>query len=188
MPRLFVAIELPERVRERLALLRQPLPGARWVEAENLHITLRFAGDVDNHVADEIAGFLSEIDADPFELQISDLGTFGTREPRSLWAGVLPSEPLAMLQRATERACRSAGLPPEPRTFKPHVTLARLQGTRPEALARFLGSRSALQSAPFPVERFVLMSSRPKTGGGPYAVEAAFPLGRDWSLDADAER
>ena len=109
MPRLFVAIELPERVRERLALLRQPLPGARWAEAENLHITLRFAGDVDNHVADEIAGFLAEIDADPFELQISDLGTFGTREPRSLWAGVLPSEPLAMLQRATERACRSAG-------------------------------------------------------------------------------
>jgi 2'-5' RNA ligase len=80
------------------------------------------------------------------------------------------------LARANERAARAAGLPPEGRTFKPHVTVARLKYAGPDAIARILGRIGAFRSRPFLVGRFVLFSSRPKVGGGPYVVEAAFPL------------
>jgi 2'-5' RNA ligase len=182
--RLFAGLEIPETVRARLDALRQPLPGAKWVEPQNFHITLRFAGDIDNRTAEEFAGFLSEIPADPFEIRLSDLGAFGGREPRSLWVGVDGGEPLAALQRATERAARSAGLPPDGRNHKPHVTIARLRGTRPDTIARFLGSCGAFCTEPFIVTRFVLFSARPRVGGGPYVVEEAFPLG-GWDIEDD---
>jgi 2'-5' RNA ligase len=185
MPRLFTGLELPERVRTRLDLVRGPLPGARWVEPENYHITLRFAGDIDNRTADELAGFLDEIEFDPFEIRISGLGVFGGNTPRVIWAGVEGGEALANLQKAHERAARSAGLAPESQTFRPHVTLARLKGTRPEAVARFLGSRGALVSEPFPVDRFVLFSAKPGSGGGPYVVEQSYALGSRYGYDGD---
>jgi 2'-5' RNA ligase len=176
MPRLFSGLELPEDVRERLALVRGPLPGAKWVEPESLHITLRFAGDIDNRVADELAGFLDDVAADAFEIRINGLGSFGGHTPRVIWAGVEGGESLAALHRAHERAARSAGLEPNAQTFRPHVTLARLRGTRPDAVARFLGSRGGLRLPPFLVSRFVLFSSRPGSGGGPYVVEQSYPL------------
>ena len=94
MPRLFTALELPERVRTRLGLIRGPLAGARWVEPENFHITLRFAGDIDNRTADEFAGFLDDIGIEPFDIRISGLGAFGGRTPRVIWAGVEGGEQL----------------------------------------------------------------------------------------------
>lgn len=184
MPRLFTALELPDRVQARLGLIRGPLAGARWVEPENFHITLRFAGDIDNRTADEFAGFLDDIEFEPFDIRISGLGAFGGRTPRVIWAGV-EGEKLELLQRAHERAARSAGLEPDPQTYRPHVTLARLRGTRPEAVARFLGSRGAVISEPFRVERFVLFSSRPGSGGGPYVPEQAYPLGQRYGFDAE---
>lgn len=183
MPRLFTALELPERVRMRLGLIRGPLAGARWVEPENFHITLRFAGDIDNRTADELSGFLEDIVMKPFDIRISGLGAFGGRTPRVIWAGV-EGEQLDHLQRAHERAARSAGLEPDPQTYRPHVTLARLRGTRPDAVARFLGSRGAITSEPFRVERFVLFSARPGSGGGPYVPEQTFPLGQSYGFDA----
>lgn len=177
MPRLFVGLELPEDIRERLALVRGPLPGAKWVEPEALHITLRFAGDVDNRTADEFAGFLASIDGDPFELHITGLGAFGGNDPRTIHAEVSGGLALEHLQRACERAARSAGIPPEPKAFSPHVTLARLRHTPAEVVARFLGGRGRLRIAPFEVSRFVLYSSRPRQGGGPYVIEEAYPLG-----------
>ena len=176
MPRLFIGLELPEAVRLRLSLVRGPLPGAKWIEPEDMHITLRFAGDVDNRQADELVGFLDGIAADPFELSLREVGAFGGREPRVIWAGVEAGAGLDQLHRAIERACRAAGLEPEGRAFKPHVTLARLRGTSPEVVARFLGSRARLALEPFTVERFALFSSRPRVGGGPYVVENVFPL------------
>lgn len=176
MPRLFTGLELPDSVRARLGLVRGPLPGAKWIEPEDFHITLRFAGDIDNRVADEFAGFLDEIETPSFEIRISGIGAFGGRAPRAIWAGVEGGEALALLQRAHERAARSAGLLPETQTFRPHVTLARLRGTKPDAVARFLGSRGGLKSEPFMVDRFVLFSARPGSGGGPYVVEQAYPL------------
>lgn len=176
MPRLFVGLELPEMVRMRLGLVRGPLPGAKWIDPENMHITLRFAGDVDNRQADELVGFLDGIEMTPFEVMIREVGAFGGRDPKVIWAGVEAGSELDQLQRAVERACRSAGLPPEPKSFKPHVTLARLRGASPEVVARFLGSRGSLAIGPITVDRFVLFSSRPRVGGGPYVVESVFPL------------
>lgn len=177
MLRLFAGLEIPRSHRTRLSLVRAPLPGAKWIEPDDMHITLRFAGDIDNRTAEDFAEFLAGIDLAPFELRIADLGVFGGREPRVIWAGVSGGEPLAALQKATERAARSAGLAPEAQTFKPHVTLARLRGTPAEMVARFLHSRALLDIPPFRVERFALFSSRPKVGGAPYVIEEAFALG-----------
>lgn len=177
MPRLFTAIELPDRLRETLAALRQPLPGAKWLDADDLHITIRFAGDVDNRTAREFSDLLGNIEAIAFELTLSGLGAFGGNDPRVIWAGVAGSRELDALARANERVARAAGLAAEPRNFKPHVAIARLRGTPVELVARFLERHAAFRSAPFVVPRFVLFSSKPKVGGGPYVVEAAYPLG-----------
>ena len=185
MPRLFTGIELPEGLRMRLARLGDPLPGARWLKAENIHLTLRFAGDVDNRTAADFAEFLEGITASAFELRLSGLGAFGGNDPRVIWAGVENSAELESLARANERAARNAGLPPESRKFAPHVTLARLRNSRPEAVARYLGRHGGFRSEAFTVSRFVLFSSRPQTGGGPYVVERAFPF--DNVFDEDSE-
>lgn len=176
MPRLFAAIEIPPEQRAALASLRSPLPGAKWVEAGNLHLTLRFAGDIDNHVAAEFADGLAAIDVPCFELEIRGLGAFGGNDPKTVWAGVEAGEPLESLARACERAARAAGLTAESRVFKPHITLARLRHGRPEQVARFLERNSRFRLPAFTVERFVLMSSRPNVGGGPYVVEEAYAL------------
>ena len=176
MPRLFTAIEIPADLRARMALLKSPLPGAKWVEPDNLHLTLLFAGDIDNRTASELADHLADIDVDGFELRIAGLGAFGGNDPRVVWAGVEAGPQLEQLARANERAARAAGLPAESRAFKAHITLARLRGSRAEAIARFLERNARFSLPAFYVERFVLMSSRPQVGGGPYVVEEAFPL------------
>jgi 2'-5' RNA ligase len=176
MPRLFTGIEIPPEVREELARIRRPLPGGRWTEPENLHLTLRFVGDLDNPRATEFADRLADIEADAFELRLAGLGTFGGNEPRSIWAGVEASPQLEALARANDRAARAAGLPPDGRQFKPHVTIARLKFAGPDEIARVLQRIGAFRTQPFLVARFVLFSAKPKTGGGPYAVEEAFTL------------
>jgi len=176
LPRLFTAIELPADVAPRLEMLRGRLAGARWINPENYHLTLRFAGDIEEPDADDFVEALSQIWVEPFSLRLSGVGSFGGRKPRALWTGVEPCEPLMRLQRANERAARQAGLPPETRNFAPHVTLARLRGAEPGAVAAYLASVGAFQMEPFLVEEFVLMSAREGSGGGPYIVEERFPL------------
>lgn len=185
MPRLFTAIELPDDVRERLFRLRMPLPGARWVEPENLHITLRFIGDVDNVVARDFHDALAVISEHGFEARLSGLGAFGGNQPRAVWAGVEAGPELEMLARAHERAARIAGLPPEKHAFVPHITLARLKYGRPEMVARVLERHGAFRTESFYVDRFILYSSKPKVGGGPYVVESEFPLMAYGGDDAD---
>jgi 2'-5' RNA ligase len=176
MPRLFTAIEIPAPIRQRLAFVRAPLGGAKWIEPEDMHITLRFAGDIDGRTADELAAFLEGVRARPFPVKILGLGAFGGREPKVLWAGVEAGEELDALHRANERAARAAGLEPEGRAFKAHVTLARMRGARQAAVARFLAENGGLRMEPFTVTSFVLLSARQGTGGGPYVVEAEYPL------------
>jgi 2'-5' RNA ligase len=186
MPRLFTAIPLPATVVEQLSRFREPLPGARWLESENYHLTLRFAGDVDNSTASEFADNLARIQLHGFELQLVGFGVFGGDDPRVLWAGVSASPALDGLQRANEIAARAAGLPPERRHFKPHVTIARFTSTRLQAVSRFLGRHAGAVSPPFHVDRFLLMSSKPRTGGGPYVIEEEYPLlGYNWDDDDD---
>lgn len=184
MPRLFTAITVSEDVADQLLGLDQPMPGARWADADQFHVTLRFLGDVDNSVAREFAAELETITVEPFELRLVGVGAFGGNEPRSLWAGVAPSEALSELARAHERAARNAGLPPETRNFMPHVTLARLRRTPVDVVARYLSRHGAFKSKPFLVDRFVLYLSKPKVGGGPYVTEAEYGLGADWSDEA----
>lgn len=181
MPRLFVGIELPEEVRDLISDLEAPLPGVRWIANDNLHLTLRFIGDIENRQARDLADFLSSVEVDAFEMRLDALGTFGNRDPRTLWAGVSAGPELDALARAAERAARAAGLKAESRNFKPHVTIARLNKPRIEALTRFLTRHGRFRSNPFVVSRFVLFSSKPLVGGGPYVVEEAYPLsGAAW--------
>lgn len=176
MPRLFTAIELPEATRSELHSLHMPLPGARWVDPENYHLTLRFAGDIDNGLAREFAANLASIDADAFTIRLMGVGAFGGNNPSLVYADVEANAQLDALAKAHEKAARNAGLLREKRSFKAHVTLARLQHSNAEAVARYLTRFGGYRSAPISVSRFVLMSSKPMTGGGPYGVVEAYRL------------
>ena len=178
MPRLFTGLEIPEHIAQRLCLIQARLHGARWISPENYHITLRFIGDVEDRVADEFAYALGSVPCPVFSLRLAGMGSFGGRKPRAIWADVENSDALMSLHRANEQAARLAGLPPEARNFTPHVTLARLRGTHSDEVARFLENFGDFASQPFEVSRFILFSSRPSRGGGPYAVEAEYPLQR----------
>jgi 2'-5' RNA ligase len=189
MPRLFTGIEIPAEIREEIARLKVPLPGgSRWTDPDDLHLTLRFVGDIEKPQAREFADNLETIDVDAFELRLAGLGVFGGNEPRSIWAGVEASAPLEALARANDRAARSAGLPPDGRQFKPHVTLARVKYASADEIARVLQRIGAFRSKPFIVSRFVLFSAKPKTGGGPYGIEEAFNLrGGEYAGDLDLD-
>ncbi|MEM1370906.1 MAG: RNA 2',3'-cyclic phosphodiesterase [Pseudomonadota bacterium] len=176
MPRLFAGLELPDAIRDDLAGLDMPLPGTRWVDWDDLHLTLRFIGDVDRATAEDFASYLEDIDADALQITLSNVGVFTQKDPKSLWVGADGGEALNRLARLTERAARNAGLPAKPHAFKPHVTLARLRAPDPARLARYLQKFARFKTEPFLVTHFSLFSARPKVGGGPYVVENAYPL------------
>lgn len=176
MPRLFTALEIPRDAALSLSLLRGGLPGARWIDVENYHITLRFFGDVEGHVADEIANALDRVRRPAFQLRLDGVGAFGGKKPHSVWAGVAASPHLTALQAEIERICQRLGVAADPRKFTPHVTLARLRNSSPADVAAYLSARGNFSAAPFKVGRFVLMSSRESVGGGPYVIEEAWPL------------
>jgi 2'-5' RNA ligase len=176
MPRLFTGLEIPAGVMNELSLLRGGLRGARWIDPENYHITLRFIGDIDDATARDVEDILSEVRRGGFELRIDGLSSFGGRKPRALVATLGPSPTMMELQAEHERLMRRVGLEPEGRKFTPHVTLARLRDTSNMEVADYLSARPLFRSLQFKVSRFVLFSSRASTGGGPYVVEAAYPL------------
>lgn len=176
MPRLFTALEIPADVAENLALLRGGLQGARWISPEFYHVTLRFIGDVDHAVARDAAAALDEIDRFGFDLTLDGVDQFGNHKPRAVFVGVKPNNALNELQAEHERLLKRIGLPPEGRNFRPHVTLARLRDAAPRQVADYLALRGYFRSPTFEVSRFVLFSSRDSVGGGPYRVEAAYPL------------
>ena len=176
MPRLFTALEIPRHVGKSLAMMRGGLPGARWIDPENYHLTLRFVGDIDDALASDIAGLLGRVQRRPFEMRLDGLTSFGGRKPRALVAAATPSAPLIELQAEQERLLRRLGLEPEGRKFTPHVTLARLRESSSRQVADYLHARAHYRSAAFEVSRFVLFSSRSSVGGGPYVVEAGYPL------------
>jgi 2'-5' RNA ligase len=177
MPRLFTGLEIPADVAFALSLKRGGLTGARWIDAENYHITLRFIGDVDHVTANEVADSLDRLSNSlSFQLRLTHLGAFGGDKPRALYAGIELNETLTRLQAAQERVLQRAGLAPEGRKFVPHVSLARLRGTAAGDVARFMAEAGRFEPLPFTVGRFVLFSSKDSVGGGPYVVEQSYPL------------
>ena len=176
MPRLFTGIEIPADLGERLSYLRGGLPGARWIDPENYHLTLRFVGDIDMPIAHDIADALSSVRRTGFPLRFDGLAAFGTKKPHAIVARVSPSRPLAELQAEHERILQRLGLPPDGRKFIPHVTLARLRGATSRDIAEYLSMRGGFAAGPFDISRFVIFSSRNSVGGGPYVVEAEYPL------------
>jgi 2'-5' RNA ligase len=177
MPRLFTGFEIPSDLGFELSMMRGGLSGARWIDAENYHITLRFIGDVDHATARDIDASLALIRRPSCEITVDGLSSFGGDRPRALVAKVQPSSPLVELQGEQERLMRRLGLPPEPRKYTPHVTLARLRSAGPIAVADYLGMRGLFLARRFVARRFVLFSARNSVGGGPYVVEATYPLG-----------
>jgi RNA 2',3'-cyclic 3'-phosphodiesterase len=177
MPRLFTGLELPDGVVGQLGLMRGGVVGARWLEPEDYHITLRFVGDVDGGAARDIAETLSEIRRPKALVRFEGLSWFGGDKPRAIIAKVKADRELMDLQAEQERRLRRIGVEPETRKYTPHVTLARLRGVAHAAVADYLAARGALQAEAFTAERFALFSARDGTGGGPYVVEAAYPLG-----------
>ncbi|MFG1350807.1 RNA 2',3'-cyclic phosphodiesterase [Xanthobacter autotrophicus] len=176
MPRLFTAIEIPREVGLGLSLLRGGLSGARWVDPENYHVTLRFVGDVDDATGRDIMLMLGQVRRPAFDLTLDGIDQFGGHKPRAVFAAVKASAALMELQAEQERIMQRLGLGAEGRNFKPHVTLARLRDASSRQVADYLATRGHYRSPGFHVPRFVLFSSRDSVGGGPYLVEAAYPL------------
>ncbi len=176
MPRLFTGLEIPADVGLALAAARGGLFGARWIDSADYHVTLRFIGDVDARVADEIAGQLAEIRRPRMVLEFDGLHGFGGAKPRALVARIKANAALNELQGENERRMRRIGLAPETRNYTPHVTLARLRSISASSVADYLGARGAWSAPSFEAARFALFSAREGAGGGPYLVEAAYPL------------
>jgi len=176
MPRLFTGVEIPPEIGEALSSLRGGLPGARWVDPENYHLTLRFIGDVDDVTAHEVASLLGRVKRGTFELRMQGIISFGGRKPRAVVATVSPERALLDVQAEHERLMQRMGLEPEGRKYTPHVTLARLRDSSSNQVAEYLATRGFFRTSSFRVSRFVLFSSRASVGGGPYVVEAAYPF------------
>lgn len=174
--RLFAALALPDEVAHALLLIQAGVPGARWSRREQLHLTLRFIGEVDGAEALAIDDALASIAAPGFTLVLKGAGSFGGKRPRDLWTGAAPSEPLLHLNRKIESALQRIGLAPEPHKFTPHVTLARLRYAPSGAVADYLTDHALFASPPFAVTSFCLFSSKLTSDGSIYRVEKEYPL------------
>ena len=177
MHRLFVAIRPPEPIRDLLIDAMDDSADFRWQREEQLHLTLRFIGEVERPLAEDLADALGRVRADPFEVCVAGVGRFEQRSSGALWAGVEPKAPLAALAAKVERACVDVGLEPERRAFHPHITLARWKGRRTREVARFLDRTRGLASGPFEVTEFILFESHLSRHGAQYEEVASYPLG-----------
>ncbi|MBV9967075.1 MAG: RNA 2',3'-cyclic phosphodiesterase [Alphaproteobacteria bacterium] len=176
MLRLFVGIEFPPELKLQLSLLETGIPGAKWVDAGNFHLTLRFIGEVDEGVAADIDEALTRVRARRFSLQLAGTGVFGGGKPRALWVGVERHPDLVALRDKIEQALIRIGLEPEQRKFAPHVTLARLRDPALDKLGEFLASHAQFRAVPLPVEHFSLIASFPTKAGSIYEDQADYPL------------
>ena len=176
MQRLFVAIQPPLAVRERLLAAMGGVINARWQSDEQLHLTLRFIGEVDEGVASDIDAALARIRAPRFDVTLAGIGHFGGDAPRLLWVGVESNAALFHLRDKIEAALIRAGLAPETRRYSPHVTLARLKQVATLDVQEFMQANALFRAAPFPVERFTLIASYPTKSGAIYEDQAEYPL------------
>ena len=177
MIRLFAAIALPEDVAEGLTIRQYGLEGARWRPQESLHITLRFFGDVQERMADDLDSELARVGGAPFAVSLAGVGAFGEGDRiTTLWAGVVENPALSQLAARCEAAARRAGLKAESRVYKPHVTLAYTKTPDPREVTIWVQSHNLLKSPPFAVDRFGLYSSHRTAEGSRYRLEREYRL------------
>lgn len=173
MHRLFVALTLPEEISDPLIDLMDGPEQLRWAPVEQVHLTLRFIGEVDGAAAEDVAAALSSLRFEPFELRLNSVGQFHHRRSGALWAGVDPKTPVAALAARVDRAVVAAGLPAESRAFVPHVTLARWSGPAPD-LQPWLTRHGTLASPPWTVRSFTLFESHLGRHGAHHEPVATF--------------
>ena len=177
MPRLFIAVDLPETIRKNLAGMSFGIPGAKWVSPEQLHLTVRFIGDVDGALFRDIKNILDEVSLTPFSLQLRGVGYFPPRgAPRVLWIGLKKSEPLQLLRKKIDSRLLQVRVEPEGRKFSPHITLARLKNSPVQKIANFLSGNGLFSQEPFLVEDFKLYSSILSSKGAYHRVERIYSL------------
>lgn len=180
--RVFVGLTLPDAITEQLSSMCSGIPGARWVAPENQHITLRFVGEVDGGTLEELAIALAEVRAPAFSLSLVGLGKFeSARSVRAVWAAVTPQDPVAFLAAKVESAMVRAGLEPEHRKFKPHVTVGRLKDAPQGRVAEWMEQHGDVETPPFAVSEFVLYQSHLTKDGAYYEVLADYPLQEDFA-------
>lgn len=175
MHRLFVAIRPPEEVRDQLIDLMDDGVVVRWQSDDQIHLTLRFIGEVERPIAEDLAAALDSIRFPHFRLALAGVGRFDQHRRGVFWAGVEPREELKALAAKVERACQSAGLEPERRAYHPHITLARWNGGKPK-LDAVIERHGGLTSAPWEVDRFILYESRLGHEGAHYDAIVEYPL------------
>ena len=177
MIRLFAAIALPEDVAEGLTIRQYGVEGVRWRPMETMHITLRFFGDVQERIADDLDAELGGVGGSPFAISLAGVGSFGEGERiHALWAGVVENPTLNQLAGRCEAAARRAGLKPEARAYRPHVTLAYARNPNPREVAIWVQSHNLLKSPPFAVDRFGLYSSHRTSEGSRYRLEREYRI------------
>jgi RNA 2',3'-cyclic 3'-phosphodiesterase len=177
MHRLFAALRPPPEIREQLFDLMEGVPSARWQDDEQLHLTLRFIGEVDGRVADDVVAALGTMAHPPVEVALAGVGAFDDRgRVNALWAGVRPHDALARLHRKVDQALVRAGLEPERRAYLPHITVARFsRGDHPDAQA-WIARHAGLASPPFVLSHFALYESHTTHLGAAYEVVERWPL------------
>jgi RNA 2',3'-cyclic 3'-phosphodiesterase len=178
--RLFAALALPGGVAQSLMLIQHGVPGARWQTREQLHLTLRFIGEVDGRDAAMLDDALAAIRAPAFDLQLHAVGQFGGKQTHTLWAGVRKNAALDHLQRKVDSAIRRVGQPQDQHKFTPHVTLARLRHSEPGKVLEWLGHNALYTSTEFTIGAFGLYSSRLTSDGSIYRIEHEYPFERGY--------
>jgi len=180
MTRLFVAVTMPEVVKQALLAIREDLRGFHWVEAANLHLTLKFIGDVDSELQEEIARVLSQVATEPFILPVETVGAFPSRgRPFVVWAGLGSAHPrLFGLQKEIEDRLFGIGIEPEKHRYVPHITLARCKEASEESVRQFVKRHRDFSAPPFRVEGFRLFSSILRQGSSVYTEEDGWDFNR----------
>ena len=174
--RLFVAIALPDLVKDALSQLQDGLDGAHWREADGLHLTLAFLGELDRHGLNDAIEALSEIEGPAFDLTLASVGIFGGLEPTHVYAGIVPSEPLLVLQKKIAHRLRREGFEIDGRKFTPHVTLGSVRSVLVDPVNRYAAGHGLFRIGPFPASAFHLFESRRGKDNATYDIVASFAL------------
>jgi len=175
--RLFIGLHPPPAIREELAALAIGMPGARWLAADNIHLTLRFLGEVSPADAEDLDAALRALKAAPAPVHLQGIGTFGQgRKVNTVWVAAARDPALLHLRDRVEAAVQRAGFAPEGRKFVPHVTLARLKAPDPTRLEGFIAAHNDRAFAPFTAEAVTLFESHLTRAGAEYEVCETYPL------------